>query len=391
MGYGEALASDVREATGTVPVMSSGGITGRHGAANTGSPAIIVGRKGSFGSIHWSAGPVFVIDTAYFVDDTMTSHDLRWLYYLLLSANLQSLSQDVGVPGLSRDLAYEQLVPLTPSLAEQRRIADFLDDQVARLDAVDHARGRQLRGLKSAIVSAAHEAIFASRVSKRRPSFLPWAVDLPDHWDEVSLRLVAIMGTGHTPSRSEPDYWIDCDIPWLTTADVRRFRADQIDTIGETAIEISQRGLENSAAVVHPAGTVALSRTASAGFSVVMERGMATSQDYVTWTPGERLRSRYLLWCLRVMRRDLLERLAMGSTHKTIYFPDLESIRIPLPPLDEQDTATAEIASRVAGVRQAMTAIERSRLLAQERKRALITAAVTGEFDVTTASGRGVA
>lgn len=321
--------------------------------------------------------------------------DSRFLGYVLAAhfwagATARCIKQTTGIQNLDTDAWLETLTPC-PEMLEQRRIAEFLDDQVARLDAVDHARGRQLRGLKAATLSAAHEEIFATHVSKRRPSSLPWAVDLPDHWDEVLLRLVATMGTGHTPSRSEPDYWIDCDIPWLTTADVRRFRADQIDIIGETAIEISQRGLDNSAAVVHPAGTVVLSRTASAGFSVVMERDMATSQDYVTWTPGERLRSPYLLWCLRVMRRDLLERLAMGSTHKTIYFPDLEGIRIPLPPLDEQDTAIAEIDSRVAAVRQTMTAIERSRVLAQERKRALITAAVAGEFDVTAASGRGVA
>ncbi len=64
---------------------------------------------------------------------------------------------------------------------------------------------------------------------------------------------------------------------------------------------------------------------------------MATSQDFATWTRGPLLRPRFLLLCLRAMREDLLGRLAMGSTHKTIFMPDIQSLRIPLPPVDEQD------------------------------------------------------
>src|SRR5699024_9211618 len=151
------------------------------------------------------------------------------------------------------------------------------------------------------------------------------------------------MGTGHTPSRSVPEYWEDCSIPWLTTGDVHRFRHDEIDTIESTELLISKLGLDNSAAVLHPAGTVALSRTASAGFSILMNVEMATSQDYATWTCGQRLRPKFLLWCLRAMRQDLMGRLATGSTHKTIYFPELMSIRIPLPTKPEQESAEQSI------------------------------------------------
>jgi type I restriction enzyme S subunit len=62
---------------------------------------------------------------------------------------------------------------------------------------------------------------------------------------------------------------------------------------------------------------------------------MATSQDFVTWTCGPKLDPRYLLWVLRGERDDILRR-TQGSTHKTIYMPDIEQLTIPLPPLDEQ-------------------------------------------------------
>ena len=104
----------------------------------------------------------------------------------------------------------------------------------------------------------------------------------------------------------------------------------------ETRECISEVGLANSSAELHPVDTVVLCRTASAGYSAVMGAQMATSQDFVTWTCGPRLDPYYLLWILRAMRQDLLGRLAMGSTHKTIYAPDLQMLRVPLPPLDLQ-------------------------------------------------------
>lgn len=216
--------------------------------------------------------------------------------------------------------------------------------------------------------SAASDPAAATSEGRRR-SGLQWTATLPIDWGEPRICQVAQIGTGHTPSRSRPELWENCSIPWLTTSDVHRFRNDEITHISSTEYSISEIGLDNSAAVLHPAGTVALSRTASAGFSIVMDADMATSQDFVTWTAGPALHPEYLLWCLRAMRPDLMGRLATGSTHKTIYFPDLMSIRIPLPPLDEQrriadflDDQIARIDNIVAAREKQVAALEASRL-----------------------------
>ncbi|MGC9671230.1 restriction endonuclease subunit S [Planosporangium sp. 12N6] len=161
----------------------------------------------------------------------------------------------------------------------------------------------------------------------------PWLTDT--RWETVPIRFVAKLGTGHTPSRSRPDYWEDCTIPWITLADVWQLRSGAVDFIEDTKEKISQKGLANSAAVIHPAGTVILSRTASVGFSGIMKRSMATSQDFATWTCGPQLHPRFLLYVLRATAPDL-RRIAAGSTHKTVYMPDIEQLRTPLPPVDVQ-------------------------------------------------------
>jgi len=174
----------------------------------------------------------------------------------------------------------------------------------------------------------------------------------------VALKRVAKLGTGHTPSRSHPEYWIDRTIPWLTLADVGPLRDGTRSVVTETKEMISELGVANSSAVVHPAGTVVMSRTASVGYSAILGRDMATSQDYVTWTCGPEADPRFVLHGLRGLRNEILAS-RMGSTHQTIYMPDVERIRIPLPPLEEQrriadflDDETARIDALIAAKQQ---------------------------------------
>lgn len=123
--YGSSLPERARE-TGDVPVYGSNGQVGFHSEALTDGPAIIVGRKGSIGQINYSPRPCWPIDTTYFVDQSATKHDLRWLSYALSSLRLGELNKATGVPGLNRNDAYAKLLYVPPP-DEQRRIAAILD------------------------------------------------------------------------------------------------------------------------------------------------------------------------------------------------------------------------------------------------------------------------
>ena len=82
------------------------------------------------------------------------------------------------------------------------------------------------------------------------------------------------------------------------------------------------------------------------------------------------------------MRPDLLGRLAMGSTHRTIYMPDIESIRIPLPPIEEQDHLVEATWSGLHSIDRTADTIHRQVMLLGEHREALIAAAVTGELEL---------
>lgn len=316
----------------------------------------------------------------------------RFLRYSLACRTMQDLIESIkggmGVPHLFQwDI--KRLPLALPTLDEQRRIADFLDAETARIDSLIAAQRRSRAVLLERRAANVFAAVTGNTLAERMPSKLAWAETLPAAWQSVKLGHFARMGSGHTPSRSHPEWWEDCVIPWITTGEVSQVRDDRREVLTETREKISELGMANSAAELHPKGTVVLCRTASAGYSAVMGEDMATSQDFVTWTCGPLLDPFYLLWCLRAMRSDLLGRLAMGSTHKTIYVPDLQALRIPLPPLTEQRQIVADIRASNATIDAAADALDRQAALLAERRQALITAAVTGEIDVSTA-GRGI-
>jgi type I restriction enzyme S subunit len=171
-------------------------------------------------------------------------------------------------------------------------------------------------------------------------------------------------------------------IPWVSLADVWQLRSGETVYLEDTAEMISPVGMANSSARLLPKGTVILSRTASVGFAAIMATDMATTQDFAAWVPGPKVRSKFLYYVLRAMRSEF-RRLMMGSTHQTIYMPDIRSFRTPLPPLAEQDRIIAALDASIGRYRQATAKIQASITRLREYRAALITAAVTGQIDVS--------
>ena len=311
----------------------------------------------------------------------------RFLAYTLLSRwGLDQIDLAKGraaQPHLNaEDLSEVQVLDLP--LSSQRAIADYLDTETARIDALIAKKG-SMRGLiVSRRMNVLTEALRGSFLDAGEvaPSPLQWLDVQPLAWPAAKLTFLASLGSGHTPSRQHPEWWTDCTIPWITTGEVAQVRDDRREVVAETRERISELGLANSSATLHPAGTVFLCRTASAGYSGIMGVDMATSQDFATWTCGPRLLPRFLLLCLRAMRQDLLGRLAMGSTHKTIYMPDIEALRIPLPSIAEQQRVLDAVDERLSRLDQVADGLATQVRLLVEHRQALITAAVTGELQV---------
>ncbi|MBX9452452.1 MAG: restriction endonuclease subunit S [Mesorhizobium sp.] len=314
--------------------------------------------------------------------------DPNYLKYLLSSeafraAGIASMTGAGGLRRISDNAIKDFQLPVT-DLATQKAIAAFLDRETARIDKLIAKKERQ-----AALLAEREEATFLGVVTaqstegSRKNSGVEWIGLIPAHWSAPKFTHVARQETGHTPSRKEESYWVpeECVIPWFSLADVWQIRDGGQICVHETAEKISELGMENSAARLLPADTVILSRTASVGFPAILSVPMATTQDFAGWICGHRVRPKFLYYVLRSMK-PVFRRLMMGSTHQTIYMPDIRAFRLPLPPLDEQDTIVQQLDQLTGAFRGAARKITESVGRLREYRAALITAAATGQIEI---------
>ncbi|PQV42369.1 MULTISPECIES: restriction endonuclease subunit S [Methanohalophilus] len=106
LAYGKSLPKKKR-ISGPYPVYGSGGISGYHNKPLLNGPGIIVGRKGTIGSVFWVEKDFYPIDTVFFVK-LKSQIPLYWVFMNLQRMNFAKLSSDSGVPGVNRNVIHFQ-------------------------------------------------------------------------------------------------------------------------------------------------------------------------------------------------------------------------------------------------------------------------------------------
>ncbi len=313
--------------------------------------------------------------------------------------------------GLGLDDIRNVPIPLPP-LPEQKRIADKLDTVLARVDACRDRLDRlpaQLKRFRQSVLAAAFtgkltkdfrtsetvtdvSTMLASiapvprpnRFNSRSDALIPGdyalavgnpASPIPEGWRWVALIDIARMESGHTPSRSRPEYW-NGDVSWIGIADARQFHTG---TISQTLQKTNSLGLANSAARLLPAGTVCVSRTASVGYVVKMGKPMATSQDFVNWVCTEAIAPDWLKW-LFVAEGEALPKFGKGTTHTTIYFPEMMALHVALPPIEEQHEIVRRVDTLFAFADRLEARLATARKQVEQLTPALLAKAFRGEL-----------
>jgi|CXWL01.1.fsa_nt_gi restriction endonuclease S subunit len=235
---------------------------------------------------------------------------------------------------------FSQRKVFIPEPSQQRRIAEILstvDEAIEQTEALI-AKYQQIkaglmqdlftRGL-SPEASAKGDVTWTLRPTHAqaphlyKESPLGW---IPKEWSAELLDRLSLRGSGHTPNKNQPDFW-NGGIKWVSLAD--SWRLDRL-YISETDKEISQLGIENSSAVLHPPGIVVLSRDAGVGKSAITTCSMAVSQHFMCWRCGPQLDNHYLYYWLQYRKREF-ENIATGSTIPTIGLRFFKYYRINVP------------------------------------------------------------
>ncbi len=199
--------------------------------------------------------------------------------------------------------------------------------------------------------------------------------DVPEGWTRVRLTDIARLESGHTPSRSHPEWW-GGDVPWVSLPDAREHHGR---VIHDTTQKTNELGLANSAARWLPKDTVCLSRTASVGYVFRLGRPMATSQDFVNWVCSPAIEPRFLMHALLAEGKHILN-FGMGSTHTTIYFPAVLAFHITLAPLPEQHRIVEAVEALLEQVNRARERLDRVPLILKRFRQAVLAAACSGRL-----------
>jgi type I restriction enzyme S subunit len=258
-----------------------------------------------------------------------------------------------------------------PAVEEQRRIADFLDVETAKLDELLKLMKEQeelLDGKRNAVLARSWGE---GKASLRRVGyFLKVVTSGPRGWG---------------------DYVSDQGIMFFRSANLRRNSIDPnltaltfVDLPSNVAAESRRSRVQNGDVLMGITGA----NTGWVAHATSEMVGASVSQHVCLIRPGEKMHGRWLAYFLASPQvQEILLGSQYGGTKQQLSLPDLRDLDSPQLSFSDQIRISAKLDEAIAVLETEQRLRRRQVELLQERRRALITAAVTGELDVTTARG----
>ena len=315
--------------------------------------------------------------------------DSRFLTYVFAAAYGQGLTQSAikqttGIQNLDAGTFFSSAWAY-PELEEQRRIADFLDAETARIDALTSRRKVQQQLLVERRAALKTECVTYSGPQKVHHPLLG---DIHPDWQVLPLRriLPAInVGVVINPSH----YFTESGVPFIHGFNVREGFISQVGMkfMSGESNELHRR----SRVYVGDVLVVRAGATAGRATKVGEEFDGANCASVLILRKSETLDAAYLETFLNaVAGKGQVSFSQYGAAQEVISAGQVSSFSIALPSMSEQVERVAELSAATAETVALESGLTRQVALLSERRQALITAAVTGQFDVTTASGRNV-
>ena len=277
----------------------------------------------------------------------------------------------------------ENLLIVQAPTNQQRTIADYLDRETERLDALIAEKERLLK-----LLAEKRRALITRAVTRgldpdapMRDSGVSWLGRIPGRWGIWKLGHTASIGNGSTPNRNKAAYWTDGRIPWLNSSVVNQSEVTGADQF-VTAFAVQECHLP-----LVKAGSVLIAITGQGktrGRAVVLSIDSTINQHLAFIQPESfRLRPWFLRWIL-FAAYDFLRNISddTGGTKGALTCEQVANLRVPIPPPGEQAAILDHIGVSAGRLDYLRSAAEKTIAIIKERRAALITAAVTGQIDV---------
>lgn len=195
--------------------------------------------------------------------------------------------------------------------------------------------------------------------------------NIPRNWRYVKIDEVATRSSGHTPDKKIKEYW-GGEIKWISLKDTKKLDNGYIYN---TEDHTTSEGIRNSSAVLLPTGTIVISRDATVGKVGIMSESMATSQHFINYTCSDKINNIFLYYYLQSIKSEF-EKVASGSTIKTIGLGFFRKLSVILPPLNEQQKIAEIFSTWDSSIEKQEQLIEKKK----EFKKGLMQRLLSGEI-----------
>jgi type I restriction enzyme S subunit len=309
-----------------------------------------------------------------------------YLHWLFTSQPFRSLGEAsmYGAGGQKRvsDDFVRNFSIAFPLLSEQTAIAVFLDRETTKIGALVKEQQRLIELLREK-----RQAVISHAVTKgldpdapMRNSGVEWLGDIPAHWGVKRVKHLAsrVVDCLHTT----PTYDGELEYPAIRTADVERGRL-----LLDQALLVSREIYEQRIQRLRPAaGDILYSREGERfGMAALVPPGvdLCLGQRMMMFRLAPTSNPHFVMWALNsdIVFQRVLAGLT-GSTSPHVNISEVINFEIPVPPIDEQRQIAINIQTKVDLLDDLMVEAQTAIALLQERRSALISAAVTGEIDV---------
>ncbi|MCT1492112.1 restriction endonuclease subunit S [Corynebacterium sanguinis] len=256
--YGKNLPAAKRSHSGEFDVVTSAGVVDSHFEPFVTQPSVVIGRKGTIGSLTYCAEPCWPTDTTFFTTGS-DACDLRFGYYFLQTVPLAEMNNDSAVPGLNRGEA-EALPIRIHELSEQKRVGSLLGSLDTKIEANQLA------------IRAGHDLLLALYEAA------------PKRTTESFEQVCGVFG-GSTPSTKRSEFW-GGGIQWATPTDLTALKGPWLTGTERT---ITDAGLQSMSSSLHPEGSILMTSRATIGSVALAAEPVATNQGFIVVRASEEL------------------------------------------------------------------------------------------------------
>jgi len=315
---------------GPYPVISSAGVSGYHNDYKVEGQGVVTGRYGTLGEMYFVEGKYWPHNTALYVED-FKGNDPKYVYYLLSCLGRIRTSDKSAVPGVNRNELHEMAVPVVLDESVQvgvRRVLEVIDSKIELNNRINAELEEMARSLydywfvqfdfpdanSKPFKTAGGKMVYNSSLKR----------EIPEGWEVDKVGTISKTVLGGTPSTEVDEYWVNAEIPWLSSAETASF------PVVTSEQKITQKGIEKSAANLLPKGTVVISIVRYIRPSI-LGIDAATNQSVVGIKECSRLKSSFIYpyFCSEVPR---LMGLRTGAQQPHINKGIIDESLIVLPP-----------------------------------------------------------